>query len=277
MTTQRTDPPPSEEPAAPDSWLPTERHDGTLLVTLNRPDRLNALAWGLVADLGRVLADAATDDGVRAVVLTGAGRAFSAGGDVKDQKRRARWGVVERLDGIAPVMDTVRDCWEFPKPLIAAVNGVAAGAGAGLALLCDVRFASTDARFGFPFSRVGLGPDYGVSYTLPRVVGPGQAARLLYSARYVDAAEALRIGLVEEVLPAGDVVGAALGLASEIATVAPFGVRLCKQALRRSASVDFATAIDAEMTAQFLATQTEDHLEGATAFAEKRPPTFRNR
>ncbi|MGQ0481938.1 MAG: enoyl-CoA hydratase/isomerase family protein [Pseudonocardia sp.] len=268
---------PKVDDAEPEQWLPTERRDGTLVITINRPHRLNALAWDLIADLGTILADAAADDEVRAVVLTGAGRAFSAGGDVKDQKRRARWGVVERLDKITPVMDTVRACWEFPKPLIAAVNGVAAGAGAGLALVCDVRYASTEARFGFPFVKVGLGPDYGVSYTLPRLVGPGQAARLMYSARYVDAAEALRIGLVEEVFPADELLDGAVGLAAEIAAVAPLGVRLSKQALRRSASIDFATAITTEIAAQFLATQTEDHLEGATAFAEKRPPVFRNR
>ncbi|HEY9413986.1 MAG TPA: enoyl-CoA hydratase-related protein [Pseudonocardia sp.] len=277
MTTSQTADPGQSSGTEQEHWLPTEHRDGTLVITINREHRLNALAWDLISELGGILASAAVDDSVRAVVLTGAGRAFSAGGDVKDQKRRAQWGVIERLDKITPVMDTIRACWEFPKPLIAAVNGIAAGAGAGLALACDVRYASTEARFGFPFVKVGLGPDYGVSYTLPRLVGTGHAARLLYTGRYVDADEALRIGLVEEVLPAHELLDAAVGLASEIAQVAPLGVRLSKQALRRSASIDFATAITTEITAQFLATQTQDHLEGATAFAEKRPPVFRNR
>lgn len=258
-------------------WLIQDRHDATLVLTLNRPERLNALAWDLIAEVGATLRDAAHDDTVRAVVLTGAGRAFSAGGDVKDQKRRTEWGVIERLDRAAPLLEAIRTTWEFPKPLIAAVNGIAAGAGAGLALACDIRLATTEARFGFPFAKVGLGPDYGVSYTLPRVVGPGQAARLLYTARYVDADEALRIGLVDEVLEPAELLPATLALAAEMTAVAPFGVRLCKQALRRSAGEDFPTAIRSELNAQFLATQTADHLEGATAFAEKRPPVFRNR
>ncbi len=267
----------SGPPDTGEPWLLQERRDGTLLITLNRPDRLNALAWSLISELAGILEAAAGDDEVRAVVITGAGRAFSAGGDVKDQRARTSWSVVEKLEASGPLMDAVRTAWEFPKPLIAAVNGIAAGAGAGLAMLCDIRYASTEARFGFPFAKVGLGPDYGVSYTLPRLVGPGQAARLLYSARYVDAAESLRIGLVEEVFEPGELLDAALGLAAEIATVAPFGVRLSKQALRRSASIDLGTALTTEINAQFLASQTADHLEGATAFAEKRPPRFLNR
>lgn len=255
----------------------TERRGGSLVVTINRPQALNALSWELVTELGEVVAEAAADDDVRAVVLTGAGRAFSAGGDVKDQRRRTDWGVVERLDGIAPVLAALRACWELPKPLIAAVNGVAAGAGAGLALVCDMRLASTEARFGFPFAKVGLGPDYGVSHTLPRLVGHGNAARLLFTGRYIDAAEALRIGLVEEVVAPGELADAADTLAREIAVAAPFGLRLAKQALRRSAAVDFATTIETEISAQFLATQTTDHREGTTAFAEKRAPVFRNR
>jgi len=279
VATPSTDPAPtlSGVPETGEPWLLQERRGGTLLVTINRPDRLNALSWALIADLAGVLEAAAGDDEVRATVITGAGRAFSAGGDVRDQRARASWSVVEKLEASGPLMDAVRTAWEFPKPLIAAVNGIAAGAGAGLAMLCDIRYASTEARFGFPFAKVGLGPDYGVSYTLPRIVGPGQAARLLYTARYIDAVESLRIGLVEEVVEPEHLLEAALGLATEIAAVAPFGVRLSKQALRRSASLDLGTALTTEITAQFLATQTADHLEGATAFAEKRPPRFRNR
>ena len=140
-----------------------------------------------------------------------------------------------------------------------------------------MRLASTEARFGFPFAKVGLGPDYGVSHTLPRLVGHGNAARLLFTGRYIDAAEALRIGLVEEVVAPGELADAADTLAREIAVAAPFGLRLAKQALRRSAAVDFATTIETEISAQFLATQTTDHREGTTAFAEKRAPVFRNR
>ncbi|UTI66206.1 enoyl-CoA hydratase-related protein [Paraconexibacter antarcticus] len=260
-----------------DPWLRLEQHRGTLILTLNRPERRNAVAWGQIAQIATVLERAAADDSVRVVVLTGEGVAFSAGGDVKDQASRREWGTVERLRRAAPMIASIQAVWDFPKPLIAAVNGVAAGAGVGMALLCDMRLASAEARLGFAFVRVGLGPDYGVSYTLPRTVGPGHAARLLYSGAYVEADEALRLGLVDSVHAPEQLLPGALALAAEIAERAPFGVRLAKAALRRAGSADLATTLRTEMQGQFLATATEDHREGTLAFAEKRTPKFRDR
>lgn len=260
-----------------DPWL-LLRHDGaTLVITLNRPERRNAMAWEQIVQLATVLQRAAGDEGVRAVLITGEGDAFSAGGDIKDQAARQSWGTVERQSRAEPMLGAIQAVWDFPKPLIAAINGVAAGAGVGLALLCDVRLASADARLGFAFVRVGLGPDYGVSYTLPRTVGPGHAARLLFSGAYIDAEEARSIRLVESVHPPDRLLSEALALAEEIAERAPFGVRLAKQALRRAAGADLATTIRTEMQGQFLASSTEDHREGRTAFAEKRIPQFRDR
>jgi 2-(1,2-epoxy-1,2-dihydrophenyl)acetyl-CoA isomerase len=255
----------------------SERTGSTLVVTLNRPDALNALSWELDAQLARILDDAALDEGVRAAVITGAGRAFSAGGDIRGQRSREDWSPVQMHEGYQAMLDYLNRIWEFPKPLVAAINGIAAGAGVGLALLCDVRLASADAKIGFAFSRVGLGPDWGVSWTLPRAIGPGQAARLLFSGNYIDAAEAQRVGLVEEVLPAEDLMPAALSLCEQISERAPFAVRLTKEALRRSPGVDLLTAMRTEMLAQFGAMRSEDHREGTAAFTEKRPAQFRNR
>lgn len=260
-----------------DPWLALRADGSTLVVTLNRPERRNALTWDQVGQLAVVLGRAAAADHIRAVVLTGEGVAFSAGGDVKDQAARRSWGTVERQARAEPLLAAIEAVWDFPKPLIAAVNGVAAGAGVGLALLCDVRLASADAKLGFAFVRVGLGPDYGVSYTLPRAVGPGHAARLLFSGAYLEAQEACSIGLVESVHPPERLLPEALALAAQISARAPFGVRLAKQALRRGAAADLATTLRTEMQAQFLASSTEDHHEGTTAFAEKRAPEFRDR
>lgn len=259
-----------------DPWLRLEQHDGTLVLTLNRPGRRNAVAWGQIVQIATVLERAAADERIRVVVLTGEGVAFSAGGDVKDQASRQDWGTVERLRKAEPMIAAVRAVWDFPKPLIAALNGVAAGAGVGLALLCDMRLASADARLGFAFVRVGLGPDYGVSYTLPRTVGPGHAARLLYTGAYVEAAEACELGLVDSVHAPDRLMADALALAAEIAERAPFGVRLAKAALRRAGSADLSTTLHTEIQGQFLAIATEDHREGTTAFAEKRAPQFRD-
>lgn len=260
-----------------DDWLFCRREGATLVVTLNRPERRNAIAWGQIAQLATILGRAASDAAIRSVVLTGAGQAFCAGGDVKDQASRRDWGTVERVSRAEPMLAAIEAVWDFPKPLIAAINGVAAGAGVGLALLCDVRYAAADARLGFAFVRVGLGPDYGVSYTLPRTVGPGHAARLLFSGSYVEAEEARSIGLVEAVHPSERLVDEALALAGEIAERAPFGVRLAKQAMRRAAGADLATTLRSEMQVQFLASATDDHREGTTAFAEKRAPRFQDR
>lgn len=276
-------PAPADPPAVPDldaavgDWLRIRREDTTLLVTLNRPARRNAVTWEQIIQLSQVLGRAAGDDGIRAAVLTGEGSAFSAGGDVKDQATRHHWGMVERHRRAQPLLDAIQSVWDFPKPLIAAINGVATGAGVGLALLCDVRLAAADARLGFAFVRVGLGPDYGVSYTLPRAVGPGHAARLLYTGALIGAEEARAIGLVEAVHPQAEVLPAALALAADIAERAPFGVRLAKQGLRRSGEADLPTTLRTEMQAQFLAIVSDDHREGTAAFAEKRRPEFTGR
>ncbi|HEX4109505.1 MAG TPA: enoyl-CoA hydratase/isomerase family protein [Solirubrobacteraceae bacterium] len=255
----------------------SERDAGTLILRLNRPDRLNAVSWALDEALAQALRAAGPDESVRAVVITGEGRAFSAGGDIRDQAARKDWTVVERHERSAAMLDHVQVIWDFPKPLIAAMNGVAAGAGAGLALLCDIRIGTPDTRVGFPFGRVGLGPDWGVSYTLPRVIGPGHAARLLFTAGYVEAEEALRLGLIDQIVPAEELLDAVKALCAEIAERAPLGVRLAKEGLRRSALLDLPAVLRTEFLGQQMAMSTEDHQQAAAAFAEKRPISFHGR
>jgi 2-(1,2-epoxy-1,2-dihydrophenyl)acetyl-CoA isomerase len=252
----------------------SEQHGAVGVVTINRPERLNALAWDHICEIARVLAVQADDDAVRAVVLTGAGRAFSAGGDVSGQAKRAAWPIAQKPVRAAPLLEAVRSIWEFPKPLVAAVNGVAAAAGVGLALLCDLRIVDRRARLGFPFAKVGLGPDLGVSWSLPRIVGPGQAARLLFSAAFIGADEAARIGLADEVVDAGAALTRSLALCEEFGELAPLGLRLAKAGLRRSGETDFANALAAEMMGQHIAAASTDHEEGRAAFTEKRPPRF---
>lgn len=260
-----------------DSLVLAERDGPGVTLTLNRPDARNPLSWELVRRLAAALRELELDDEVRGVILTGAGKAFSAGGDLKAQAERQSWSVPQRVLRQDQMIALQQAIWRFPKPLVAAVNGVAAGAGAGLALLCDIRYASEDARFGFPFARVGLGPDYGVSYTLPRLVGPGRAARLLFTGGDVEAREAHAIGLCEQVCPADDLLGECRELIEQIAKVGPFGVQLAKAGLRRSADLGFDEALRAEFASQHLAQTTDDHLGALKAFAEKRPATFENR
>lgn len=250
------------------------RQGHTLVVAIDRPATRNALTWDAIREIGRTLSEAAEDSEVRAAVLTGEGEAFCSGGDLGDQRMRADWPLSRFVTSADPLIASIEAIWDFPKPLLAAVNGVAVAAGAGLALLADVRLASPSARLGFPFARVGLVPDFGVSWTLPRLVGPGQAARLLFSASMLDAREAKSIGLVDVLVEDEPVLDAALKLAAQISGLAPLGIRLAKASLRRAHDMPFAQAIATEMTAQHIARSTNDHREGLAAFLERRPPAF---
>lgn len=260
-----------------DAWLTCRRDGAVVELVLNRPERRNALSWGLIGQLAELLDRAAADPGVRVVVLSGAGDAFSAGGDLKDQAARRDWGTVERVGGGGALVDAIVRIWNFPKPLIAAINGAAVGAGMGLALLCDTRLAAREARMSFPFARLGLTADYGVSYTLPLAVGPGHASRLLFSGAELDGDEALAIGLVDGCVDRAELPAAARALAAGMSASAPFAVRLAKQALRRAHDGELRAALRAEVHAQALASTTADHREGVGAVLERRRATFADR
>ena len=241
-------------------------------LTLDRPDALNALTIPVKVALREALESIAGDRAVRVVIVTGAGRAFCAGQDLAERALPDAAPLdVELRERYNPIVRAIR---AMPQPVIAAVNGVAAGAGASLAFACDLRIASTEARFVLAFGRIGLVPDSGATWTLPRLVGPARAAAIALAGDAVDADEALRIGLVNQVVPGEELPGAARALADRIAAGAPLAMARTKQLLADAWSGDLGGALEAEAVAQGVLGATADHAEGLAAFREKRPPRF---
>jgi len=250
-----------------------DRADGVATVTLNRPEARNAIDLVMRRELLAALDDLEVQAAVRAVILTGAGGHFSAGGDVKTMAARRQTAA----DGRARVESLNRfviRLFEFPKPTIAMVDGFAVGAGCNIALACDMVVAADRARFGEVFARIGLVPDGGGTWLLPRLVGLAKAKELVFSADIIDAAEALRIGLVNRVVPAAELETTTRALAARIAAGPPGALGLAKALLNRSATVDLSTALGFEAYAQAQAVTSDDHAEGVRAFLEKRPPNF---
>ena len=261
----------------------TEVAAGVRLLTLNRPDSLNAMNHELVAGFHDALDAADGDHACRVVVVTGAGRGFCAGLDLKgagaapntEGAGRPQAGMLAQQH-IASLVTHMR---ATRKPIIAAVNGPAAGGGLALALACDVRVAARSARFNVAFVRIGLsGCDVGVSYLLPRIVGVSRAFELMLTGRFVGAEEAERIGLVSRVVPDGEVVEAALEIAGQIRANSPFGIWMTKEVMWSNLEASsLQAAIDLENRTQILTTFTEDMPEAMRAFLEKREPRFGNR
>jgi enoyl-CoA hydratase/carnithine racemase len=252
------------------------------LVTLDRPDRLNALSWELVDDLHAALDDISRNNHLRVVVLTGAGRGFCAGLDLKDAATSGS-SLSEGLKGPAAGMrtqahiaDLMSHLRRIPQPIVAAVNGPAMGGGLALALFSDIRVAAESAQFGVQFIKVGLsGCDVGVSYALPRLIGGSRAFELMLTARVIDASEADRIGLVSRVVADDKVVHTALDIADEIVALAPFGVVMTKEVMWANLSApSLDAAIHLENRTQILASHSGDMAEAVAAFMEKRPPSF---
>jgi enoyl-CoA hydratase len=255
---------------------------GITLLTLDRPERLNAMSRELVADLHTALDDIAADRDCRVVVLTGEGRGFCSGLDLKetgDFAREADGGPPAGMRMQQHIATLIPQLRRLPQPVIAAVNGPATGGGLALALACDVRIAAESALFNVAFIRVGLsGCDIGVSYLLPRLIGASRAFELLLTGRMVDAAEADRIGLVLKVVPDAEVLNAALETAELIRANSPFGVWMTKEVMWSNLEAgSLQAAIDLENRTQLLASHTGDLVEAMTAFAEKRPPNFTGR
>lgn len=250
-----------------------ERHGRVALITLNRPEALNATTSVMNAELQEAFRTAGADDGVGCVVLTGAGRAFCAGADVRAFQSGLEGGAGYQA-GFGPGgrLDTL---YHLPKPTIAAINGVAVGVGATMPLACDLRVCAEGARIGYTFRRLGLAPEFGSSFLLPRIVGLARAFELCYSGRMVESGEALAIGLVTGVFPAEAFMAQVMALATDLADGPTRALATAKEGFHRGLSSSLAEAEAWEYgTANPSLRAGAEYREGVTAFMEKRPPRF---
>jgi len=253
------------------------RVDGhAAVITLNRPDRLNALSPELRDELTEALAAVREDDGVRVAILTGAGRGFCSGADLSGVPADTGEPVQdERLDEFGWVGRQAMSVYRLDKPVIAAVNGVAAGAGMSLALSCDVRVGCGNSRFKSVFIERNLSPDSGLSFFLPRVVGQSRAADLIYTSRAVDAEEAFRIGLLDRLVAQDQLLDTALEMAAQMAQWPPLALRSSKRVLQHNLEVGLEDALRYEMAGLSYARKAKnDARESLAAFREKRKPTY---
>ncbi|MCS7275918.1 MAG: enoyl-CoA hydratase-related protein [Dehalococcoidia bacterium] len=259
-----------------------KRDDGVAIITLNRPERLNAFTRQMIDEWYAALQDAHLDANVRVIVVTGAGRAFCAGADVGSG---AAGALMDRSRDLVENRNFLRDSIQriprllaqMDKPYIAAVNGVAVGAGMDMASLADIRFASTTARFGMTYVRMGIIPGDGGCWLLPRIVGMAKALELIWTGEIIDAEEALRIGYVNKVLPPDELMPYTLEFAQRLARGPAVAIQLSKRLAYRGQFTDLDEALEAAQAAMIIAQMTEDAREGPRAFLEKREPQFKGR
>jgi enoyl-CoA hydratase/carnithine racemase len=251
------------------------RPDAVAVITLNRPERLNAFTREMIDLWVDALEDARGNDAVQVVVVTGAGRAFCSGGDVGGMNERPtdltgldqkRW--LEVIHRVPLTLETL------DKPVIAAMNGVAVGAGLDMALMCDLRYAAAGSRFSEGYVKVGLIPGDGGTYFLPRLVGTARALELLWTGDFISAEDAESIGLVNRVVPADELLPTTLDLAARLASGPTVAIRTIKRAVYQGVRMDLRTHLDLISSHMAIVRQTHDHREGARAFVEKRPPRF---
>jgi 2-(1,2-epoxy-1,2-dihydrophenyl)acetyl-CoA isomerase len=253
----------------------SETTNNVCTITLNRPEKLNSFSGTMREDLIEALTTAGGDSNVRVIVITGAGRAFCSGGDVEYmsglQKRGATDDFMKLLNAGKTIVTTIR---AIEQPVIASVNGVAAGAGCNLALACDYRLASDTAKFAQSFVKIGLHPDWGGTYFLPRLIGPSRSLEMMMTGRLVGSTEAERIGLVDRVVAAEQLVDETRALAESLAAAPPLALRAMKRALYASEKNTLAEQVDLESQHQLAAFRSSDAAEGMAAFFEKRAPRF---
>lgn len=252
-----------------------ERREAVAVITLNRPDKMNAFNRPMLVAWREALEACAKDSSVRAVVITGAGRAFCSGGDVDEMAKRIEAKAGEQKDflwdNVYPVALAIRS---LPKPVIAAVNGAATGAGMDMALWCDLRFAADSARFAETYVKVGLVPGDGGAYLLPRLVGIGKALELLWTGSILTAQQALELGIVNRVYPAEEMLSQTIAFAQELAKGPALAIGLIKRAAYESMTVDHRMHLDLISSHFGVVAQGDEHREGVRAFLEKRPPSF---
>jgi 2-(1,2-epoxy-1,2-dihydrophenyl)acetyl-CoA isomerase len=256
-------------------YIQVSEADGITTITLNRPDRLNAFIGHMRRDLAEALEHAGSDRNVRVVVITGAGRGFCAGGDVafmaEMMQRRTAEEFSRILGAVRRVILAIR---QLTKPVIAAINGPASGAGCNLALACDLRIASSDATFSQSFAKVGLHPDWGGSYFLPRLVTPNKACEMFFLGESIDAAEAMRLGIVNQVVAPEELESATLELAQRLRAAPPIALAAAKHAVYMSQAAELEEMLRYETEVQLRCFESDDAHEGVQAFLEKREPKF---
>lgn len=255
-----------------------EVQEGIATLTLNRPEKKNAFTTEMLLAWGDALLECAEREDVRAVVLTGAGDAFCSGGDVGSMKERSQDSAYQRKVSLSQRVHRIPLIMEsFDKPVIVAVNGVATGAGMDMALMGDIRIAAASARFAETYIRIGIFSGDGGAWYLPRLVGISKALELLLTGRFVDAAEAERMGLVSRVVADDQLMAAAYELARQIAAQPPIAVRMMKRAVYQAQTQDLRTHLDMASSHMAAIYSTEDHREAVAAFQDKRKPLFQGR
>jgi len=255
----------------PYELLTFEVADRIATITVNRPDKLNALNDALMAELGDAIDEAVRRDDAGAVLLTGAGRAFVAGADIGELADQT---AIEGKARAERGQQTFRRFERSPKPTLAAVNGFALGGGCELAMACHLRFAADGAKFGQPEVKLGIVPGYGASQRLPRLVGKGRALQLLLTGEMIDAAEAYRIGLVNRIVPAAELIAASRAVLTTMLAQGPLAIAHCIEAVDRGLDLPLDEGIALEASYFGLLSATADKAEGMRAFLEKRPAQF---
>jgi len=255
-------------------YLTFDVADRIATITVNRPDKLNALNSATIVELGAAIDDARVRQDVGGVILTGAGRAFIAGADISELRGQSPFVAKGRSRAGQEVFRRFEMC---PKPVIAAVNGFALGGGCELAMACHMRIASEHAKFGQPEVKLGILPGYGGTQRLPRLIGKGRALQLLMSGEMIDAEEAFRIGLVNRVVHAAELLGTAQIVLKQIMQNAPLAIALCIEAVDRGLGMTLEEGLTLEANHFGLLSATDDMQQGMTAFLEKRVPTFNGR
>lgn len=247
--------------------------DGVAVITLNRLEAANALSLQMLYELHEAIYDIKFDRQIRCVIVTGAGdKAFCAGADLKE---RAGMNMTQVRKTVALIRGNINDLEQLPQPVIAAVNGVAFGGGTELALACDIRVAAETAKFGLTETSLGIIPGAGGTQRLPRLIGKGRAKELIFTARRIDAKEALDIGLVEYVTPAEGALTKAMEIARQIVRNGPIAVTQAKYAINKGSDVDLQTGLAIEQNAYEVVIPTKDRLEGLQAYKEKRSPVYK--